>query len=411
MWSGPTRPRVGSAASRREGLVGRRLQLFPDDPDAQHAAAEHIGARLASGETARLEASLGVRDGREIWIALQVTPVPGGAGDAPGWVAIASDISERKRAEAELVESEERYRRLVEDSPEPAAVHADGRLVYVNRAALALLGAESPPAVLGRPVFDFLHPDFHRLAAERILKMELVGDPAAPVVERLLRVDGSPVDVELAATPILWRGKPAIQLAGHAVGRAPEPPEPESERTPVVDFSSVVLELASRIEDRIAPRAAVSLDLSAALVALPGGAARLRELICSVVAQANASLPRGRGQLLLRSEARELSRSELAEFAPRSGAEAGRYLVFEVCAEDGELDAASRARVFEAAFPQRFPGRGPGLAGALAIARAEGGALRVRSGAGRGVGIALALPEAKPRRRAGSGTARRSRRS
>ena len=393
--------------SSRDELLGRKLRLFPDDPQAQSAAAQHVGARFAAGEVARLEASLGARDGRTLWIELQVTPVPGASDGSSGWVAIARDVSERKQTEQALAESEERYRRLVEDSPEPAAVHAAGRLVYLNRAALALLGASSPEAVLGRSVFEFLHPDYHRLATERILKMEVVGDPAGPVVERLLRLDGSPVDVELAATPITWRGKPAIQLSGHALGRAASSEETERGRAPALDLSSLVLRLAPRLEDRIAPRAVVSLDLSEARIALRGSSAALEELICSLAAQVSASLPRGRGGLQLRSETRQLGAPELAAFVPRAGVEPGPCVVFDACAEAGALDGAALAQLFQATFAQRFPGRGPGLAGALALARAHGGALRVKGGDGAPLRITLALPAAKPRRRVSSRAARR----
>jgi PAS domain S-box-containing protein len=378
-------------------LAGRRLSLFPDDADAQRAAFGHVAERFAAGETARLEASIRDRSGRVLWIELQVTPVPDGSEGRPGWVAVASDISERKREQVALAESEESYRRLVEDSPQPTAVHAGGRLVYLNRAALAVIGATSAEDVLGRPVFDFLHPDFHALAAERILKMEGVGDPAEPVHETLLRVDGSAVDVELAATPIVWRGEPAIQLAVHSVagilGEADERPRPRE-----LDLSSLVLELAPRIEDRIAPRAAVSFDLGQARVALAGSTESLAELVCSMVEQIRAALPGGRGGLRLRSGTSELDARERARFVPGSDAKAGRFVVFEAFAEDAELDAPSRARIFEAAFAERFPGRGPGLARALAIARAQGGALSVQMGPRRGLRIALALPAAGPRR-------------
>jgi len=401
---------ANEAACRLSGfelddLVGRRLALFPDDDDAQHAATDHIRGRFAAGEPACLEASIRTRDGRALWIELRVTPVPGAAGEPRGWVAVATDISERKRGDAVLAESEERYRSLVEDSPQPVAVHADGCVVYLNRAALRLLGAESPEAVIGRSIFDFLHPDYHRIAAERILKMEHVGDPAEPIVETLLRVDGSPVDVKLAATPIVWRGKPAIQLAGHVLGSGVA--EAGRERARVVDFSSLLLDLAPRIEDRIAPRAAVTLDLCEARIVLREALVSLEELICTVVAQASAALPRGRGALLLRSEQRELGARELAAFVP-GPAGPGPYLVFEACAQAGSLDGKSCERLFDATFAKRFPGRGPGLARALGLARAQGGALRVQAGAGQGMSIALALPAAGPRRARSGGAARRS---
>ena len=372
------------------GLVGRRVPLFPDDAEAERAATEHISGRFSAGERARVEAAA-LRDGegRARWIALQVTPV--GEGGSAGWVAVAHDVSERKRAETALAESEGRYRSLVDTSPEPVAVHSGGRVVYANRAALALLGATAGEQVLGRPVFDFVHPDFHRLAAERISKMELVGDPAEPVVERLLRVDGSPVDVELQAQPIVWRGTPAIQLTGSVLEPARAP---RWARWPRLDLSNLVLELAPRIEGRIAPRAVVSFDLSGALVAVPGEASQLAELVCTVISQASAALPSGRGGLLLRTGVRALSASELAGFLPANRLRPGSFLVFEVFANGSPLDAKMHDQLFEPGFRERFPRCGPGLAGALSIARAHRGGLCVTSGEGGGVCISLALPPA-----------------
>jgi len=422
-----------------EELVGRRVQLFPDDADAEREAAEHIGRRIAAGERVRLEAALRGREGRALWIDLEVTPVPADR-DAPGgWVAVALDVTERKRAEAAVAESEERYRNLVEGSPEPVAVHSEGRLVYANPAALALLGATSNDQVLGRPVFDFVHPDYHALAAERILKMELVGDPAELVVERLLRVDGSPVDVELAATPITWRGAPAIQLAGRAVGaragravdaragravdaradravgdrsaprEADATPESPAPRAPVLDLSSLVLELAPCIEGRLAPRAVVSFDLTGALLAFPGEAGALAALLRAVVGQAAAALPGGRGALLVRTDVCELDRDEAARFSPQGALSRGPYLLVEAFAEGGRLATGARDALYDADFAERFPESGPGLAGALALARAHGGALRVQSGADGGLQISVALPRASAPHRARARPAARRR--
>jgi PAS domain S-box-containing protein len=383
--------------SAREELVGRTLQLFHDDPEAQRAATEHFRDRFQAGERARVQASIRSRQGRERWIDLEVTPIPGDGEAAGGWVAVANDVTKRKRAEAALAESEERYRSMVEHSPEPMAVHSRGRLVYANRAALALLGASSADAVIGRPVFEFLHPDYHRLASERIEKMEQFGDPAAPVIERLLRVDGSPVDVELAATPMLWRGAPAIQLAGHVCEPAPaEDAKVPRLRRPQVDLSSLVLELAPQLEVRIAPRAQVSLDLASNLAGVEGERGPLRDLVTTLVAQAAAALPGGRGGIRVRTGARELDARDLASFVPSEGVGAGRFVTLEVCDDGCALDATMRAGLFDASFPERFPGRGPGLAGALAVARAYGGALRVESGADRSTRIVVGLPATKP---------------
>lgn len=58
-------------------------------------------------------------------------------------------VTERKRATEALRESEERYRQLVETSPEAIAVHSEGKLVFLNPAALKLLGATSAEQLIG----------------------------------------------------------------------------------------------------------------------------------------------------------------------------------------------------------------------------------------------------------------------
>ncbi len=210
-------------------LIGRRLALFPQDPDADAAAAEHVRARLAEGRTAKLEAQ--VRDGGPCgrWIALEVQPVMStgdddaaaapidGARGPRGFVAIVTDITDRKRLEAALAESEERERALVDGSPEPMAVHVDGVVVHLNRAALELIGATEPQQVLGRSVLELVHADYHALVSERILKMEQVGEPAARIEEKLVRLDGRVIEVEMSAAPITWHGAPAIALVARDI--------------------------------------------------------------------------------------------------------------------------------------------------------------------------------------------------
>ena len=375
----------------REELVGRRLRLFPDDPDAERAATEHIRERFEAGAHARVQAAIRSSQRRGLWIDLEVTPIPADASAPGGWIALATDVTKGKRAEGALAESEECYRSMVEHSPIPMAVHSKGRLVYANRAALDLLGAASAEAVLGRPVFDFLHPDYHRLASERIQKMELVGDPAAPVTEKLLRTDGSLVEVELLATPIVWRGASAIQLVGHALCGPPKEAELAHRRS-AVDLSSLVLELAPRIEARIAPRALVAFDLAGDLLGVEGERAGLADLVTTVVEQAAAALPSGRGAIRVRTEMRELDTQELATFVPAGSVLPGRFVTLEVWDDGRGLDGAMRAQLFDESFPESFPGRGPGLANALALTCVHGGALRVESEAGGSTRILVGLP-------------------
>jgi PAS domain S-box-containing protein len=208
---------LSHARASADELKGQPLVAFPDDAAAESALGAHVRDALARGETGRIELSLRGRDGQRRRIDVEVHAVRGEDGEPTGYVARTLDVSDSRRADAAVAESEERYRTLVELSPEPIAVHAGGRVAFVNAAALQLLGARNESEVLGRPIFEFVHPDFHRIVSERVLKMEASGEPVTLLAEKLVRLDGTGIDVELAAAPILWDGEPAIQLVGRDV--------------------------------------------------------------------------------------------------------------------------------------------------------------------------------------------------
>lgn len=123
---------------------------------------------------------------------------------------IGRDITARKRAEASIRESEERYRSLVELSPEAIAVHQDEKVVYLNPAGLRLFGAESMQQVLGLSIWDFVHPDHLDVVRQRVKRL-YNGERTELIEERLVLPDGRQMEVEVRAAPIMFNGKPAAQ--------------------------------------------------------------------------------------------------------------------------------------------------------------------------------------------------------
>jgi len=126
---------------------------------------------------------------------------------------------ERQQAETErcelivsLQESEERYRRLVELSPEAIAVHSQGKITYINAAGAKLLGANSPAELIGFPVLHFVHPNYLETAKERMRQVEKENKPIELAEQKLMRLDGEIIDVEVAGIPALYQGSAAAQI-------------------------------------------------------------------------------------------------------------------------------------------------------------------------------------------------------
>lgn len=130
--------------------------------------------------------------------------------------AIASFISQtiingkRRKSEEALRDSEDRYRLLMDTLPDGVIVHSQGKLVFANQAGARLIGASSPEDILNLPVMDFVHPDYREMIIARIRKSLSEKVPLPPAEEKFLRLDGSVIDVEVAAVPITYGGLPAL---------------------------------------------------------------------------------------------------------------------------------------------------------------------------------------------------------
>jgi PAS domain S-box-containing protein len=108
------------------------------------------------------------------------------------------------QAEIKLMESEARFRTFVESAPDAIFVQTEKLFAYVNEATLKLFGATSKDQLLGQPVMSRFHPDYHAIIAERIRLLNKEQNAALSIEQKYLRLDGTPVDVEVSAVPFTY---------------------------------------------------------------------------------------------------------------------------------------------------------------------------------------------------------------
>jgi PAS domain S-box-containing protein len=114
--------------------------------------------------------------------------------------------------ESNLRDSEEQYRRLVELSPDGIGVERDNKIVFVNTSGANLLGFSRPDELIGKQIWDFVHPDYKKRTHRQLEYLKRRQKALTLRENKFLRADGVTLDVEVAATPLIYEKKPATQI-------------------------------------------------------------------------------------------------------------------------------------------------------------------------------------------------------
>ena len=127
------------------------------------------------------------------------------------------NITEQRRSEELLRKSEEKYRNITELSPNLIAIHSDNKFLYINNAGAKMLGCDDSESIIGKSLTDFLPQNRHEIAKQRIQSAYDSVNSTSIYRQKIQRIDGSLLDIEVYGIPIVYNGEKAIQIIAHDI--------------------------------------------------------------------------------------------------------------------------------------------------------------------------------------------------
>jgi PAS domain S-box-containing protein len=161
---------------------------------------------------------------------------------------------ERRQAQDALQSSEERYRSLVELAPDALFVQDGEKMVFINSAGVKLFGASGPGDLVGRPVRDRIHPNDWSCFQQLLQRMHSEARAVSFLEHKMVRLDGSTVDVEVAAAPLVFAGRTAAQVIAHDIS---------GRKQAEAEIRSLNVDLERRVTERTAELEAANKELEA----------------------------------------------------------------------------------------------------------------------------------------------------
>lgn len=158
-------------------------------------------------------------DGRPFHGYCRISGVKDGTGANRNYLFVGQDITAEKQAmmerdtrEAELRDSEKRWRMLVDMAPDPIIVHDGKKIIYANKAVADMMGTKEIADIVGQSLARFVLPVSMQNVEARIKAMLETGQPQPAIEHKVKKINGETIDIDATASPIVYDGKPAFQI-------------------------------------------------------------------------------------------------------------------------------------------------------------------------------------------------------
>ena len=257
-----------------------------------------------------------------------------------------TDITERKRMEAERLEMERRL--LHAQKLESLGVLAGGIAHDFNNLLMAILG----------------------YADLALLDMSPVS-PARPSIQEIINASHRAADLCRQMLAYSGKGKFVIER---------------------LRLDEVIHEMVHMLKTCISKKALLNLSLAKELPSIEGDPAQLRQVLMNLVINASEAIGDRSGVVTISTGARHCDAEYLRETFLDDSLPEGLYVSLEVSDTGCGMDKETQARIFEPFFTTKFTGRGLGMSAVLGIVRGHKGALKVYSEPGKGTTFRLLFP-------------------
>ncbi|MGB9756846.1 MAG: PAS domain S-box protein, partial [Candidatus Bathyarchaeales archaeon] len=167
------------------------------------------------GKTSRYEITLHHRDGKPRIIQVSASPLWNEKGEYVGAISIIMDVTERRKMEEKLKESEERFKRLIEYAPDAIYINdVNGNFIDGNKQAEALIGYKKEE-LIGKNILETgIYSEECLPKVKEAIEKNMRGERYGPDEFELIRKDGRKIFAEISVIPVTSGGK--IEIIGIA---------------------------------------------------------------------------------------------------------------------------------------------------------------------------------------------------
>ena len=327
-------------------LKGLRIKDVIGD-SAYETIRKHVETAL-SGQAVSYESTLSL-GGQQRHVLANYVPDIGERGETKGYVALITDITERKQAEEERKKLEAQIQHA--QKLESLGVLAGGIAHDFNNLLVGVLG-NAELALMDLP------PESP--AREELQHISTCAQRAADLTKQMLAYSG--------------KGRFAVQ---------------------VLNLSKLVEEMAHLLEISISKKVALEYNFAADLPSIEADATQVRQVVMNLIINASEAIGERSGVVTVSTGATEADRAYLSETYLDESLPEGDYVYLEVTDTGCGMDEETRKKIFDPFFTTKFTGRGLGLPAVLGIVRGHRGTLKIDSEPNRGTTFRVLFPRSK----------------